>query len=347
MRILFSLTIFLIFIAESFSQSSNDVLNLLISNGGITQQQADSVRAESAIKQQEIDANKKSFQVSAARQIQILGYTQIRYQALTEKGKKDGFDIRKARVDLTGNLTPFLSYRLLTDFAEKPKIIDAYAEFKFNDYFNITLGQFKVPFSVENLTPDRKLDVIDFSQVVDALVFRSNDVIGNQNGRDIGIQLGGALVKKGNSNLLEYRLGVFNGSGINIADTANKAKDIAGRLIINPLKGLSIGTSYYSGWGKATKPSAAYAGKSQPHDRYGLEITYTLSRLSFRGEYIRGLDGDITKEGWYTLVGYPRMSVRPSMSGKRPWHRSDARALTASARNTTLVGPLFCWRVGT
>ncbi len=41
----------------------------------------------------------------------------------------------------------------MTEFADKPKIMDAYAEVKFNDYFNITIGQFRIPFSIENLTP--------------------------------------------------------------------------------------------------------------------------------------------------------------------------------------------------
>ncbi len=304
MKLPFSLILFLIIAAESYSQSSNDILNLLINNKTISQEQADSIRAEGAIKQQNIEAGKKIFPVAAARQIQIFGYTQIRYQALEEKGKKDGFDIRKARLDFTGILTPYLSSRLVTDFADKPKIIDAYAEIKFNDYFNLTLGQFKIPFSAENLTSDRKLDIVDFSQIVDALVFRTNDVIGNQNGRDIGIQLGGALLKKGTSNLLEYRIGVFNGSGINIADTANKSKDITSRLIINPLKGLSLGVSYYNGWGKAVKPSAAYIGKNQAHDRFGVDISYTLPRLSFRWEYIKGLDANIEKDGWFALLGY-------------------------------------------
>jgi phosphate-selective porin OprO and OprP len=285
-------------------QSSNDILNVLIANKTITQQQADSLRAEAAIKQQETESNKKTFGVSASRLIQISAYTQIRYQQLEEKGKKDGFDIRRARLDLTGNLTPFISYRLLTEFAYNPKIMDAYAEIKANDYFNFTIGQFRVPFSYENLIPVRKLDVIDFSQVTEALVFRGGDVIGNQNGRDIGIQLGGTLLKNSSFNVLEYKIGVFNGSGINITDTANKAKDVAFRLIVTPLKGFSIGTSYYNGWGKALKPSSAYLGKSQPHNRFGVDLSYTSSRFAMRGEYIQGTDGEVRKEGWYILAEY-------------------------------------------
>jgi phosphate-selective porin OprO/OprP len=303
MRIAFIL-LFTFLIVKAKSQSNNDILNLLVVNKSITQEQADSIRAESAINQQTSDAGKKSFQVTAARLLQISGYTQIRYQSLEEKGKNDGYDIRRARVDFTGNFTPYLSYRLMADFADKPKIMDAYADIKINDYLNITIGQFRIPFSVENLTPVRKFDLIDFSQAVDALVFRAKDVIGNQNGRDIGIQLGGAFLKKRAGNLLEYKFGVFNGSGINISDTANAAKDFVGRILVNPFKGLTLGTSYYNGWGKAIKPSSGYAGRSQTRNRFGLEVNYATLRFLARGEYIQGIDGSTEKAGWYLLAGY-------------------------------------------
>jgi phosphate-selective porin OprO and OprP len=308
--------LFLAAISRVNAQTTNDVLNLLVSNKSITQEQADSVRADAAIKQQETEANKKSFFVNAARQLKLSGYTQVRYQALDEPNKKDGFDIRRARVDLTGNFTPYLSFRLLTEFADKPKIMDAYAEVKFNDYFNVTVGQFRIPFSIENLTPVRVFELIDFSQAVDAMVSRNKDVIGNQNGRDIGIQLGGAIWKKGSNNLVEYKIGVVNGSGINIADTANEGKDIVGRLVVNPVKGLSFGGSYYNGWGRAIKPGTGYKGKSQPRNRFGFEANYTGNRISARGEYIQGVDGETDKAGWYTWVGYYIIRQKLQVIGK-------------------------------
>jgi phosphate-selective porin OprO and OprP len=310
------LFVFLLLMGKAYSQSTNDILNLLISNKTLTQEQADSLRADAAIKQQDADANKKSFLVNAARQIKISGYTQLRYQALDEAGKKDGFDIRRARLDLTGNFTPYLSFRLMTDFADKPKLMDAYAEVKFNDYFNLTLGQFRIPFSLENLTPVRVFELIDFSQAVDALVSRNKDVIGNQNGRDIGIQLGGAIWKKGTNAIIEYRAGVLNGSGINVADTANEGKDVVGRLIINPLKGLSFGTSYYNGWGKAIKPGSKYVGESQPRNRFGVDVNYTTPRLTLRGEYIQGTDGSVDKAGWYAWAGYYIIAQKLQVIGK-------------------------------
>jgi tetrahydromethanopterin S-methyltransferase subunit G len=236
MKLVFSLLFFLLILADSFSQSTNDVLNLLISNKTISQSQADSIRAEAALSQQQADASKKSFFITAARQMQLTGFTQVRFQAFQESGKHSSFDIRRARVDLKGSITPVFSYRLQADFAGNPKLLDAYGEIKLADYFTITAGQFKIPFSMENLAPVNKMEMIDFSQVVEALVARTKDVIGNQNGRDIGVQFGGTIFKIKDLPLIEYRLGVFNGSGINVADTANSAKDIVGRLIFTPLK---------------------------------------------------------------------------------------------------------------
>ncbi|HLO57988.1 MAG TPA: porin [Bacteroidales bacterium] len=300
----FLLLFLLVPVLSLHGQTPNDVLNLLIANKTISQEQADSIRADAAIKQQDADANKKSFPASAARSIQFAGYTQMRYQVFDEKTKRDGFDIRRARFDIKGNFTPFFGYRLQADFAGSPKLLDAYAEIKLNDYFQITAGQFRIPFSLENLTSMNKFEVIDFAQAVDALTARGKDVIGNHNGRDIGIQLGGALIKKGTTNYVEYRIGVFNGSGINIADTANDAKDVVGRLIINPVKGLSFGTSYYNGWGKAIKPAAEFKGRSQARNRFGIEASYTATRFMTKAEYLMGKDGKTDKAGWYAMAGY-------------------------------------------
>jgi phosphate-selective porin OprO/OprP len=309
------LSIFFIFvIGKAYSQSSNDILNLLISNGAITQQTADSIRAEAAIKQQDTEANKRSFFITALRQLQLTGYTQLRYQVLDEKGKNDGFDIRRARLDLKGTITPLFAYRLQTDFADKPKLIDAYTEIRLADYFKITAGQFKIPLSLENLTASNMLEMIDRSQVVEALVARGKDVIGNQNGRDIGVQISGTLIKIKNGPLAEYRIGVFNGSGINVADTANEAKDLAGRLILTPVKGLSFGAAFYNGWDKAIKPDVP--GRSQIRNRIGLELSYVTGRFSLKGEYISGKDGKTNRTGWYIQSGYFIIPLKLQILGK-------------------------------
>jgi phosphate-selective porin OprO and OprP len=300
----FTLIILLTFgsFRASYAQSANDVLNLLVGNKSVTQEQADSIRAEAALKQQDAEANRKSFALTMSRLFQLSGYAQVRYQQLQESGKISGFDIRRARLDLKGSVTPFFSYRLLTEFAGSPKIIDAFTEIKIADYFTITAGQFKIPFSYENIDADRELVVIDRSQVVEALVARGKDILGNTNGRDIGIQAGGKFLNIKGTPLIEYCVAVLNGSGTNVADTANSNKDLAARLIFTPLKGLSFGGSYYNGWDKVSKPDVA--GKAQTRDRLGFEAGYTLPRFLVRGEYILGKDGKTDKSGWYLLAGY-------------------------------------------
>jgi len=102
--------------------------------------------------------------------------------------------------------------------------------------------------------------------------------------------------------VIEYQIAVFNGSGINVADTANNEKDVAGRLVFTPVKGFSFGGGVYLGWDKAIKPDVP--GKSQTRDRYGAEFSYVLSRFSLKGEYIAGKDGKTNRSGWYVQTGY-------------------------------------------
>jgi len=315
-------------------QSTNDILNLLISNKSISQEQADSLRAEAAIKQQDADANKKTFPVNASRFIQLSGYTQLRYVQMEESGKKSGFDIRRARLDDKGSVTPYFAYRLQTEFADKPKILDAYGEIRIAEYFTITAGQFKIPFSMENLASSNKLEMIDRSQVVEALVARGKDVIGNQNGRDIGIQIGGGMLKQNGVPVIEYRLGIFNGSGINLADTANSAKDIVGRVVVNPVKGLSFGGGYYGGYGKAVH--ASVDGVSQTRNRLGLEASYVISRFSVKGEYIIGSDKGTERAGWYLQGGYFLIPQKLQVLAKY-----DIFDLNTKTANTTSINYVF------
>ena len=328
MRLFLTFLFTLLVITESFSQSANDILNLLIANKSITKLQADSLRA-AAIKEPGTDAAKKSYLITAARQLQLTGYSHIRYQHFDEQRKNDGLDIHRARLDLRGSITPFLALRLQTEFADKPKLLDAYSEIKLADYLMITVGQFKIPLSMENLASLTKFEMIDRSQVVEALVARSKDVTGNQNGRDIGIQASGTILKINDLPVIEYRIGLFNGSGINVADTANEAKDIAGRLSFNPVKGFSVGASYYNGWDKAIKPDVP--GKSQVRNRLGFELSYITAKFSLRGEYISGKDGKTGRAGWYAQAGYFVIPLKFQLLVKYDLYDSN----TATDNNTT------------
>ncbi len=319
------LALFLLFAGALKAQTPNDVLNILVSKGTITQSEADSLRADYAIKQQTAAAQARSFPLGSSRALQLSGYTQIRYNSFQQKGKADGFDIRRARLDFQGDFTSKWTYRLLVDFVANsgangtaatggalvsPLLLDAYIAYKPFDGLKITAGQFTIPFSLENMTQDRLLETADRSQVVSALVARKGDgsnnlvdSIGNQNGRDLGIQLSGSLFKlEGNRHFLDYSLAVLNGAGIDVTDN-NEFKDFAGRLVFHPVKTLSIGTNYYNGYDRFTSSLT----KDQNRIRWGADALLDLDRFTARAEWLKGEEGNnnpIVHEGWYAQGSY-------------------------------------------
>ena len=95
-RLLYILIILLSVPLTVKSQTTDDILNLLVQQNLLTPALADSIRAEAAIKNQDAEAKKKVFGVTSGRTIVLGGYTQVRYQNLDEPGKINGFDVRRA-----------------------------------------------------------------------------------------------------------------------------------------------------------------------------------------------------------------------------------------------------------
>ncbi len=348
--------ILLLFITAVKAQTPDDVLNILIQKGTITQGEADSIRAESAIKKQENKPTSKTYPLSATGPFQIYGYTQARYQSYQLAGQIASFDIRRARLDIRGNLSDQWEYRLQTDFVGNkgatgsaatggaylsPLLLDAYAVYKPLSFLRITAGQFLIPFSRENTeTPDRDLLTVDRSQVVNALVARSGDgsnklvdSLGNQNGRDIGIQVLGTFFKTSDRYIVDYYLALLNGAGINTVDNNNN-KDFASRLVIRPIKGLRVGGSYYNGVDRFTSSTT----KNQKRIRWGAEAAYDYNNLAIAAEYIKGWEGNTTQiihHGWYAQAAY--YIVPQKLQGVFKYDTYNPNTIVTNATNTYYV----------
>lgn len=334
------LTILALFVLsfKGYSQSTDDILNVLVQKNLIAQQEADSIRAEAAIAAQANLSKVKAFPVNATKKISLSGYTQVRYQALEQTGAIDGFDIRRARVDLKGSISPYWGYRVQFDLAGTPKLIDGYVELKLNDCFNFTVGQAKIPFSLENLTSSTKLELIDRSQVVEALTARGKDVGDNQNGRDIGVQVGGTILKLKDRPVVDYRFGVYNGSGINSTDK-DEDKDYAARLILYPLTGLAVSGAWYDGsrFIPEVKSGTVVTTSAQSvnRDRFGVDLSYDLNNFSLRSEYIYGKDNRTEREGYYVLGGYYFFQKKFQVVAKYDFY--DANKANADDASTWVV----------
>lgn len=225
--------------------------------------------------------------------------------------------IRRARLDLKGSITPKIEFRLQADFANSPKLVDAFVKLKFCRYANLQVGQFKIPFTLENPYAPLDLEFADNAQVISALS-GYKDVTGISsyaNGREIGAMLYGTLLQFERDGekypLLGYSVGVFGGNGINVK-TDNMAKDIAGRIEFHPfLKHLVLSGSAY--WGR-------YA-ISDDLDGVRLRCAggaeYRDDNLTVRGEYVWGKTGlghvgadnilsvrNMDTQGFYVIAGY-------------------------------------------
>ncbi|MBQ8056451.1 MAG: hypothetical protein IJ270_06530 [Paludibacteraceae bacterium] len=232
----------------------------------------------------------------------ISGFLQAGYDAdfgenfgTNKKDVTNTFHIRRARLKLNGNIGKKIDYTLQADFANTPKVVDVFMRFKPWKQFNIQIGQFKHPFSIESPTYlPKNIEAINNSMGAVNLV-QKYGLTDGQTGRQIGINLYGGFIQKEGYSIINYDLGVYNGNGINKKDD-NNAKDISGRLTIMPIKDLKISASYY--WGKYGKNKARY-------ERYAGGFAYDKPEgLIIRSEYIGGNTAGQYSHSAYAVVGY-------------------------------------------
>ncbi len=140
-----------------------------------------------------------------------------------EQGIDLSFQIRRLRLYFTGNaFKPWLRYtiQLAADRGSGFELRDAYIDLAHYEQAKPRFGQFKVPFNREELTSDSAIQFVDRSIVNDEFALE----------RDIGAMLHGGLFR----NILEYGVGIFNGTGRNVDKNRDSDLLYAGRITIMP-----------------------------------------------------------------------------------------------------------------
>ncbi len=219
---------------------------------------------------------------------------QYAYDRMGDANQNSVFQIRRARMDIKGSLSRWVDFRLQADFAPSPRLIDAYVKVNLCKYVNVQVGQFKIPFSLENKYSPLDLELTENAQVISALS-GYKDITGISsyaNGREIGLMLTGTLatanVHGERIPILTYGVGIFGGNGINVK-TDNLAKDFSARLEFCPfVKGLDISVSGY--WGRYNMLyDSKLTGVDGTRFRMASGIEYKHEGLDVRGEYLWGV----------------------------------------------------------
>ena len=237
---------------------------------------------------------------------------------------KDRFRLRRARINLSGDLAEQFDFKLEGDFELNDgglTVRDANGRtlasntnrvgFAATDVFvnwhalpeaNIKLGQFKAPFGLEQLTSDTKLYAVERSQASEALTPE----------RQIGIQLWGKPLTNiwpEHKDLLTYSAGIFNGSGRNTTTNDNNEFMYVARLESQLYSGklggqdvgLKIGSDYLSSRddrgvnisqtgnllvGRDGSLSSFILPGADEREAYGVDASLRVGPFDLVGEYI-------------------------------------------------------------
>ena len=267
-------------------------------------------------------AQENTPKLSVLSDIKFSGYVMSQYQYTGQDSKEsNSFNIRMVRMALEGRLMKDFYWKVqlqangnTSDLGSSPRMVDAFAEWQKYEAFKIKAGQFKRPFTFENPMHPITQGFMGYSQNVSKLAgFSDRTGEHASNGRDIGVQIQGDLIKNAaGRNLLHYQVGVFNGQGTNHKDV-DQRKDVIGGIWVSPVKGLRIGAFGWTGssarkgtWDvtdanhKVVKNEDGSVKtqkgvRSLSKNRYAFSAAYAANDWTVRSEYIHSQGYGFTK----------------------------------------------------
>lgn len=283
-----------------------------------------------------VDASKGGYTIRSGNNSVTFG-TYVQLRALVEDrelfdadtdpdakgfGEEDGpvtsFDVARARLSLKGTMfREWLRYVVTYELARTPgegdsKFKDVYLEFAGSPLATFRIGQYKVPFSLQELVGDQYQQFVDRS-ITNAFA----------PARDAGVQVSGVSASK----RLGYAVGLFNGSGESrrqedeaLLRAARIWFDPFGEYKLqegsneNPDRGvLHVGLGYRGGEAHRRGTPGVF---EDPNDQtaLNLEVGWKYRRFFATGEYTTEsteLDNptdatgpDVDADGWHVQGGF-------------------------------------------
>ena len=250
-----------------------------------------------------------------SEKVSVSGYAQAGYQYdtydMAHNGAFNKFSLNRAMIIADVKPVRHLDLYFMADVS-KFKLHELFIRYNPVDAFYIRLGQYKTPFTIESNMSPSVLEIIKGAQAVQYLagIDGSDVCFSAGSGRDLGLEAGGAFLKVGQDkrNLIEYRIGVFNGEPSNTAETNNR-KDVVASLALKPVSFLKLHSSVYIGeaTAKADSPYGTFkAGDTYRRNRWSTGLELKAGPVYLRSEYMEGLDATVRSRGAYaTLTGSP------------------------------------------
>lgn len=188
------------------------------------------------------------------------------------------FLVRRARLALEGKLDRYFDFKIEGDFADTTSTLlrDFYINIHRVDELQFRFGQFKEPFSQEELRPDIYQDFVERSLVNNLSPSRSP-----------GLMVSGVI----NKGVFEYQVGTFNGKGL-LAPNNNGTPESAVRLRFAPWKNSKDSFAQGLAFGGAFAQGRSFGGASVRGLTESRSISYFLPD-AVNGKIIRA-NGEMT-----------------------------------------------------
>jgi len=186
----------------------------------------------------------------------LTGYAQLDFRGYQSGNHPaNTFLVRRARLALEGKVARYYDFKIEGDFADTSSTLlrDFYVRVHRRESFQVTGGQFKEPFSQEELRSDAVQDFVERSLANNLAPSRSP-----------GIMVSGVLGK----GTVEYQLGAFNGKGLLASNSMGTPEGVV-RLRFAPwintkefwTSGLSFGGAY--GLGRSSVNGTSVRGQTE------------------------------------------------------------------------------------
>lgn len=220
---------------------------------------------------------------------------------LQEDGASVAFSIPRLRFYMLGTVfKPWMRYKIEVELANlktdatsnlnNGRLTDAYVEFAKSPYATLRVGQYKIPFGLQELTSDTRQEFVDRS--IASAKFAP--------ARDVGVMLSGLFFDK----KFGYQAAAFNGAGQNNPQD-DRALLYAARVVYDPfgeykpLEGavddpqknlLHFGLAYR--FGEVPRGLSSVGAFESPNDEtaVGFEAAWKYKRFFAMGEYFLQTD---------------------------------------------------------
>lgn len=252
-----------------------------------------------------------------------------RFPANGSSKSSDAFLFRRARISLDGFVARYWEFKIEADLADKSSgktyFTDVYVNWHYFEEFQVKAGNFKAPFSLEELTSDNSLRFIERSAL--------NSLVPS---RKSGVAIAGKPVPAG---VLAYNIGVFSGSQtgsfMTVARLAldfSKQQDlgilqyvsIGGNAVYDHDAGSTVGTSFSTDL--RSKFFAYNSGVTSAGGTCltGGDISFWRGPFGFVAEYMAAdqqlrrtgsPDTNVTNDGWYAQASCVLTGEEASVKG--------------------------------